>query len=180
MITACVPPNPIPRTLKLRAEANLYKIHTCRNIAGVRRALESYAAPADTVTGIPSIGSAGQLVVPALAVPAPTPYRYSTLIERAKQLVQLAQQTESAMLSALQMRDSEAYSLMKARQDVEHARASVTLQDLRVSESEDEESLAELQRDRASIQLKTYEEWIDRGLIDQELAMIAGYYTIAG
>ena len=180
MITACIPPNPIARMLKLRAEANLYKIRTCRNIAGVKRDLEAYAAPTDTVTGLPSIGRGGQLVVPGLAPPRPTPYRYTTLIERSKQLVQLAQQTEGAMLSALQMRDNEAYNLMKARQDVQHTRAGVTLQDLRVSESQDEEDLAELQRDRADIQLKTYEEWIDRGLIDQELAMIAGYYVAAG
>jgi hypothetical protein len=180
MITACVPVNPIPRALKLRAEANLHKIRTCRNIAGVKRDLEAYAAATDTMTGMPSIGGAGQLVVPGLDAPRPTPYRYTALIERTKQMVQFAQQAENAMFSALQLRDSEAYSLLKARQDVQHSRAAVTLQDLRVTESEDEEVLAQLQRDRADIQVKTYEAWIDRGLLDQEEGMIAGYYLTAG
>ena len=110
MITVCVPPNPVLRALRLRAEMNLYKIRSCRNIAGVQRELEAYAAPTDTVTGMPSIGAGGQLVVPGLATTRPTPYRYRTIIERAKQMVQLAQQVETSMLSALQQRDAEAYS----------------------------------------------------------------------
>src|SRR5439155_8124330 len=114
--------------------------------------LEAYAAPTDTVTGMPSIGAGGQLVVPGLAATRPTPYRYRTIIERAKQMVQLAQQVETSMLSALQQRDAEAYSATKARQDVQRARAGVTLQDLRVTEANDETSLA---GDRKSTRLNS-------------------------
>lgn len=179
IVTACIPPNPILRALRLRADANLYKIRTCRNIAGLNREIEAYAAPTDTSTGMPSIGPGGALVVPGLDTPRPTPYRYTTLIERARQMVQLAQQVEVSMLSALQQRDSEAYNLLRARQDVEHAQATVTLQDLRLRAAQDDVDLAELQRDRADLQVKTYEEWINGGLLDQEQAMIAGYYVIA-
>ncbi|MCK6693441.1 MAG: hypothetical protein L6Q97_15255, partial [Thermoanaerobaculia bacterium] len=118
IFTTCVPPNPLLQALRLRAANNLRKIRTCRNIAGVKRELEPYAAPTDTSTGMPVIGFGGQLIIPGVANYRPSPYRYAVLIERAKQLVQIAQQVESALLSALQQRDIEAYNLLKARQDV--------------------------------------------------------------
>src|SRR5262249_18409818 len=111
----CIPANPIPGALRLHAELNLYKIRTCRNIAGIKRELDPYAAPTDTTSGMPVIGAGGQLVLPGLARLRPTPYRYAVLIERAKQLVGLAQQIEASMLSAIEKADAERYSMLKAR-----------------------------------------------------------------
>ena len=179
LITACIPPNPILQALRLRAEANLYKIRTCRSIAGLKRDLDAYAAPTDATTGMPSIGAGGQLVVPGIATPRPTPYRYSTLIERAKQMVQLAQQVETAMLSAIEKADAESYTILRARQDVQHSLAGVTLQDLRLTQAQDQVDLATLQRDRATIQAKTYEEWLGAGLNTWEYVQMAGYITAA-
>ncbi len=154
----CVPPNPIPRALRLHAELNLHKIRTCRNIAGMERQLEPYAAPTDTVSGLPTIGAGGQLTLPGTVSLPPTPYRYSVLIERAKQLVSLSQQIETAFLSALEKRDAEAYGLLKARQDLRLTRAGVRLQDLRVREAQDGVGLAELQQERAQIQFNHYQD----------------------
>jgi hypothetical protein len=175
LITACIPPNPMLRALRLRAEANLYKIRSCRSIAGLQRNLDAYAGPTDTVTGLPSIGAGGQLIVPGLATPRPTPYRFATLIDRAKQIVQTAQQVEAAMLSAIQQADAEAYTLLKARQDVQHSLAGVTLQDLRLTEAQDQVDLAGLQRDRAEIQAKTYQDWLGAGLNTWESVMVGAY-----
>ena len=153
----------------MRAELNLFKLRDCRNIAGARRALEIYAAPTDTTSGLPTIGPGGQLTLPGAAAIPPTPYRYSALIERAKQLAQQAAQVEAALLSALEKRDAEAYQLLKARQDVRVARAGVRLQELRVREAESGIRLAELQRDRAQIQFDRYQSWIDEGESTYEL-----------
>ena len=71
------------KALRLHAELNLYKIRTCRNIAGLRRTLEAYSAPTDQESGLPMIGADGQLVLPGNRTAAPTPYRYATLIEQA-------------------------------------------------------------------------------------------------
>ena len=38
----------------------------------------------------------------------PTPYRFSTLIARSKELVSIAQQMEAAFLAAIEKRDAEA------------------------------------------------------------------------
>jgi hypothetical protein len=89
VLSFCIPPNPILNALPLRAELNLFKLRTSRNIAGLKRELNVYSAPTDTNTGLPSIGSGGQLVLPGTVTVLPSLYRYPALIERAKQLVQL-------------------------------------------------------------------------------------------
>jgi hypothetical protein len=141
----CIPPNPVLEALRLHAELNLYKLRTCRNIAGMERQIEPYAAPTDTTSGLPSIGPGGQLLLPETVTIRPTPYRFSILIERAKQLVQQAAQIEAAMLVAFEKRDAEAYTVLKARQDISLAHASVQLQELRVREAESGVALTELQ-----------------------------------
>ena len=49
-------------------EVNLHKLRTCRNIAGLSREVDSYAAPTDSTSGMPSIGAGGQLIVPGTTV----------------------------------------------------------------------------------------------------------------
>ncbi len=175
----CVPQNPVLRMLRLRANLNLYKIRTCRNIGGLKRDLDPYAAPTDTTTGLPSIGAGGQLVLPGATTIRPTAYRYQALIERAKQLVQLAMQIEAAYLSAIEKTDAEEYALLKAKQDLNLAKAGVRLQGLRVTEAKGGIRLATLQRDRAEIQIETYGDWMFAGLSQLEEAII-GLYIVSG
>ncbi len=171
--TFCAPRNPILRALRLHDELNLHKLRTCRNIAGMRRELEPYTAPTDSGTGMPSIGGGGQLVLPGAVTIQPTQYRYAGLIERAKQLVSLAQQIEAAYLSALEKRDTEYYNLLKARQDVRLSRAGVQLQSLRVREAEDGVQLASLQQEKAQVQVSHYDELLNEGVSSLEAASLA-------
>lgn len=178
IISFCIPPNPLLKTLRLRAELNLYKLRTCRNIAGLKRQLEPYAAPTDTTTGLPTIGAGGQLLLPGVVRIQPTLYRYQVLIERAKQLIQLAGQIEAALLSALEKRDFEAFNLLKTRQELNLAQAGIRLQTLRLTEANDGVKLADLQKKRAEIQADKYREWIN-GVINQyEQDMIKAYTDI--
>ena len=169
----CIPPNPVLKALRFHAELNLYKIRTCRNIAGMERELEPFAAPTDVESGLPMIGAGGQLVLPGLATIRPTQYRYTVLIERAKQLAQLAAQMEAGLLSAIEKRDQEAYQVLKARQDLRLARAGVRLQDLKVREAEDDVMLAELQRERTEIEIDHYRDWLSEPISAKEEASLA-------
>ena len=175
----CIPPNPILKALRLHAELNLYKLRTCRNIAGLKRQLDLYAAPTDTTNGLPAIGAGGQLVLPGIATLQPSLYRYPVLIERAKQLVQLAAQVEAAMLSALERRDAEAHTLLQARQQLSLAQAGVRLHDLQVGLANDGVTLSELQQEKAQIQIKTYEDWLQTGANEYENDMIFAYRLAA-
>jgi hypothetical protein len=176
----CIPPNPVLQVLRLRAELNLYKLRTCRDIAGVKRALDPYAAPTDTTSGLPQIGPGGALALPGTATLRPTAYRYKTLIERAKQLVTLASQIEAAMLAALEKRDAEFYAQLKARQDVSLTLAGVRLQDLRVQQAQDGVTLATLQQQRAQLQQDHYQQLLNEGVSSLESAAIGFLFSAAG
>jgi Tc toxin complex TcA C-terminal TcB-binding domain/Bacterial Ig domain len=162
------PPNPAPQALKMRAELNLFKLRSGRNIAGIERNLTPLTQPALMLDRLPAASDAQRLF-------RPTPYRYGALIERAKNLVSIAQQVEQAFLAALEKRDAEAYNLLKAGHDLQLAGATVNLQALRVQEAQQGVGLAERQRDRAAIQRDTYQEWIDAGLNQWERDMLDDY-----
>ena len=118
--------------------------------------------------------------MPSLTPPPATPYRYSVLIDRAKQLAQQAMQMEAAFLSALEKADKEAYDLMNAKADLRLAQAGVRLQDLQVQQAQDGVELAQLQRERASIQSTTYGQWISAGLSPNQQQLLGWYDWLAG
>jgi len=146
----------------------------------MERDVEPYSAAVDLEEMSPVLGAvfraAGQALAGAIII-RPTQYRYQTLIERAKELVNIAQQMEAAFLSALERRDLEAYNELKARQDVQLTRAGVRLQDIRIQSAQNGVTLAELQQTRAQLQVESYQEWIDAGLNEWEQSMIQSYET---
>ncbi|MFO0701100.1 MAG: LamG-like jellyroll fold domain-containing protein [Nitrospira sp.] len=170
-------PNPILDALRKRIDTQLTKMQQGRNIAGMKREIE-VPTPPKTMVGLPTIGSGGQLVIPgARRRQKPTPYRFTVLMERAKQLVSIAQQIEATYLSALEKRDSENYNLKRAGFDLQLAEAGNTLQTLRETEAMDSEALVIQQKAKASKQKETYRKWIDNGLSATEEAIIRNYIT---
>ncbi|MGI8783684.1 MAG: neuraminidase-like domain-containing protein [Acidobacteriota bacterium] len=176
----CVPPNPILQVLRLRAELNLYKLRHCRNIAGMERQLDPYTAPTDPGSGMPSLTDSGQLVVPGLSGLRPTEYHYSVLVERAKQLAQTAGQIEGSMLAAIEKRDAEAYTMLRARQDSDLLRSQVRLQDLRITEAESGVRLAQLQEERTEIQLDHWMELLQEDVSSLEQTGIDALFLASG
>lgn len=165
----CIPRNPLIAMLRLRYEVSWFKLNNCMNLAGQHREVAAYAAPTDTYSGLPvaEVGSTAGYSAAARLVP--TQYRYRVLIERARQLVAMAQQMEATYLSFLEKRDQEAYNILKARQDLGIARANVTLQDLRVTEADHGKTLAGYQYDRATEAFEHYEDLIDAGWTSGEM-----------
>ena len=176
----CIPPNPLLRILRQRAELALYKIRHCRNIAGMERQLEPYAAPVDAETGMPMIGSGGQLVVPGLSGLPPTPYHYKTLISRARELVQTAAQFEASMLSALEKLDIERYNLLNAGQDLELMQGQIRLQDLRITEASSGVQLAKLQKVRAVVEETHWLKYLNQGESALEKRSLEALWATAG
>ena len=175
----CIPPNPMIQVLSLMAENNLHKIRTCRNIMGMKREVPLYAAPTDTTSGMPYIGAGGQLAIPALLTPPPTPYRFQTLLRRAKELADRAMQMEALMLAAIEKADEGAYRMMQARNDLQLARSDESLQKLHVREAMDNITLAELQKEKAQVAIDYYQSWLEAGLNQFEEAMIDAYLEAA-
>ena len=174
--STAIAPNFLPQNLRLHAELNLFKLRNGRNIAGMRRQLQPYA---------------GQQLISSMAIPTtngqppaaqlqPTPYRFSVLIDRAKQLVNISQQIEAAYLMALEKTDAEKYSLTRAQQDLSLSGANVELQGLRVMEAGDGKVLAKLQTDRSQLQFDHYTNLIDEDVNGWEDAAMNFHWAAAG
>lgn len=174
----CIPPNPIHGELRLRAELNLYKLRTGRNIAGQERTLEPFAAPTDAQSGLPAPGGAdGRIAAPGRSRLLPTPYRYSVLVERARRLVGLASQFESQLLQALEKVDNERRNLLDARSNLAVQRATLSLKDLEIQEAALGVTAVEKQQQRIMAVQSYLQGLIDEGLNTYEMISLA---TLAG
>jgi hypothetical protein len=138
------PTNPVWESLRLHAQSNLAKIHHGLSIAGIRTAVSPVSGP--------------------VTVFLPSQYRYAVLVERAKNFVGIAQQVESAFLSALEQRETETYSVFQANHDIEVARSSITLTDLKIADADINVVSAELQQEKAQVQFDHYDQLIKNGL----------------
>ena len=165
------PGNPVLDLLRLRCEVNLGKLRQGLNIAGMPRASDSI--PAEEGQDVVAAGPSG-LTAPRPSL-QPSPYRFTTLVTRAQQLLASAGQVEAAYLASLEKRDLERYSLFKARQDLELVRARVDLQSALVEVASAEEELIDLQRQRAALQWETYNRWITAGPNGAERAQRRAY-----
>lgn len=161
----CVPPNPVVQELEAHAALSLRKLHQGRNVAGLARALPAYGVADPDDVRAPVAASLAR-------TRRPTQYRYPVLVERAKQLVGIAQQIEASLLAALERRDDEAYGLLKARQDLSLTGAGVRLQDLRVQQARDGVMLAEVQKDRAEVGVEHFQGLLEEGISGLELASL--------
>jgi hypothetical protein len=170
-------PNPVLDSLRMHAELQLSKLHQGRNIAGIKRQID-IAVPPPALVGLPAVGSGARVVLPGAEVIIPTPYRYSVLIDRAKQLVNIAQQIEAEYLATLEKYDAAAYKRFQANQALDLASAQVKLEDLRAKEAEQGVTVATAQRGRSQAQVDGYKQLINEGLNRHEREMLANHSDI--
>jgi hypothetical protein len=111
---------------------------------------------------------------------APTPYRYRALLERAKQLVALAQQLEGSFLSLMEREEVERYQMMKARQDLSIAGTTVALQALRLTEADRGKQLSILQSEKAIDTWQHYNALIVNGWLEGEAWSLNLQWTMMG
>jgi Tc toxin complex TcA C-terminal TcB-binding domain len=159
VLSFCIPPNPALARLRQHAELCLAKIRACKNMAGLDLCLDPYAGSTMDLSGA-DFGQMPSLLASGLQ---PLPYHYSTLIERTKQLVELARQMESSMLQFISSTEQAQYEELKARQDLELTQAGVQLKQLQVLQASDSVTSANLQRDRAQLQSSHFTELLSNG-----------------
>lgn len=153
--------NPRVLTMRLHAENKLMKLRSGRNIAGMLRVVQDPSAD-----GPVSI--------------QPTAYRYSALVDRARQLVSTAQQIEGSYLAALQKGDEEAYTALRASQDLDSANATIKVERLKVQQAIDSVTLAQDQTARAQIQVNHYNDLLSSDILSLEQAAIDMQYAEIG
>ena len=126
------------------------------------------------------MGIGGQIVnTGATYGPAQTQFQYQVLLERAKQLAQIAGQMEGSMLSALEKYDAEQYSIKRAEQDLALAEESINLQDLRKDQAQLGVELANKQLERANVSSKQMDDWLSISFAKFHSSLLA-LYTARG
>jgi hypothetical protein len=150
-----LPPLPLRDSLTGRASNNLRKLRLGLNIAGISR-------PLDQGTGL-------------AGVPPPSPYRYSTLIARAQQVLATATEVEQRYLAALQAQDNEQYTLNQAQADLGIATQHATVMQDQATIATEQITVTQKQQARAQTQIDTYGQWIAQGPNDAEQAMLNDY-----
>ena len=93
----------------------------------------------------------------------PTPYRFKTLMERAKQLTALAQQFESQYLSAIERNEVELEKILIAESAFDVADKTVELRSRGQTEANTAKGLAQAQGSRSGVQQARYAQWIAAG-----------------
>jgi hypothetical protein len=150
---------PSPVLVSLRA-------HATSALAKMRRGL-SYLGTPQLPDMTRSAGDAGMS-----SLIRPTPYRYRVLMERAKQLVQQAQQLEAQYLAAMEKGDAEAEKYLSSGFAVEIAAQTQDLRRLQVTEASHGLDLAVQQQSRSQIQKDRYQQWIAAGQTENEKSQI--------
>ena len=168
----CIPRNPVIQSLRTQAETNLWKLRTCRNIAGFVRPMDPYGAPIGFGSGM--VSPDGTIYTGNVEAP-PTIYRYAALISKAKELVSIAQQIEAGYQTALERAEQEAFSVLQADNSIELAAARVNLQDLRVTQAFTQQALAIQQKTAAEYQERLYTSMLGAGIVDAEQGQMNAY-----
>jgi len=176
----CAPVNPVIGALQAHGELCLYELRHGMNIAGMTRQVDPYSAPTDSGSGLPTIGSDGQLMLPGAVTLQPTAYPYATLIKRAQQLVQTAAQIEAQMLAALQQYQQAAYAELQARQNLTVTDATVQLQSLTAQQAAASVTLAQLQQQNAQMQASYWQQLQGSDIGSLEQSAITAQQTEKG
>jgi hypothetical protein len=165
----CIPPNKDLMAYWDRIEDRLYKIRNCMDITGAKRRPSLYEPeldPRELVKG-KAAGLPLDDVLNGITGDIP-PYRFSFLIDKAKQYASTVQSFGGALLSALEKKDAEQLSRLRAVQEQNILKLRTRIQELEIQAAED--TLAGLVSQRESVELRQtfYDTMLQNGLIPWE------------
>ena len=158
----CIPDNPKLLEYWDTVADRLFKIRHCRNIEGIFRKLDLFEPPIDpallvqaTAQGL-SIGS----VLNDLSTPMPN-YRFNYLLERALVVTSEVKSLGNALLSALEKKDSEGLSLLRAKHDTNLQNLIKEVRKKQLEESEKTKESLEENRKAPAHRLEYYQKLVD-------------------
>ncbi|HEV7759368.1 MAG TPA: hypothetical protein VGO78_10275, partial [Acidimicrobiales bacterium] len=111
----CIPPNQDLLAYWDRVESRLFNVRNCRDIAGVRRVPDLFAPELDVrmLVRMKAAGLSLDDVLDATSGSLP-PYRFSYIVDKAKQYASTVQSFGAQLLGALEKRDAEELGHLRA------------------------------------------------------------------
>lgn len=165
----CIPPNKDLLAYWGRVEDRLFKIRNCMDMAGVRRSLELFAPEIDPrlLVRMKHEGLSLDDVLNSISGNVP-PYRFSYLIEKAKQYAGTVQSFGSQLLSALEKRDGEELAHLRAVHEHNLLKMRERMTQLEIDAAED--AIEGLRRQKTAVEYRQdyFRSLSDVGLIASE------------
>jgi len=143
----CIPNNPKLMAYWDTVADRLFKIRHCLNIEGVFRKLNLFEPPIDPALLVQAAAQGLSIasVLNDLSTPMPN-YRFNYLLARALEVTSEVKSLGSALLSALEKKDGEALSLLRAQHDTNIQNLILQVRELQLEEAE--KSLKSLEQNR--------------------------------
>jgi hypothetical protein len=165
----CVPVNPELDRRWQRVADQLYKIRNCLDITGARRQLALFAPEIDPRLLIRAAAAGLSLddVLNATAGNLP-PYRFAYLIERAKSHAALVQSFGSALLAALEKKDTEELNRLRNTQQQNLLKLATQARRWDIAIAEDAIEVLQRQQAAAEYRRQYYQGLADQNLIPSE------------
>jgi receptor-binding and translocation channel-forming TcA subunit of Tc toxin/ABC toxin-like protein/neuraminidase-like protein/putative peptidoglycan binding protein len=177
----CIPPNEKLLGYWDLVEDRLFKIRHCMNIEGVVRRLPLFEPPIDPGMLVRARAAGVDLASALADLNAPLPhYRFSVMLQKAYSLNQTVRSLGASLLSALEKRDAEELSRLRANQEVALLEAVRQVKKLAIEEAR--HSLAAAERSLEVVQQRRdyYQNLTGDGWLVEEKAQVGGYITAGG
>ncbi|MDR3002060.1 MAG: hypothetical protein LBU89_12465 [Fibromonadaceae bacterium] len=167
----------VPRNEKLQAywgtvADRLYKIRNSLNIEGVKRTLALYEPPIDPAMLVRAraMGLDISSVLSSLSAQPPL-YRFQVLVQKAMDIARDVQSLGASLLSALEKKDGESLSLLRAEHERELLTLNKGIRKLQIDEANAHLESLQKSRENAEIRYIFYKE-IEKYSSKEDLAMI--------
>jgi len=175
----CVPPNTDLMQYWDRVEDRLFKIRNCMNIKGMRRSLSLFQPPIDPMLLVRARAAGLSLEDISELVNGPNlpAYRFTYLVEKAKQFTQTVQSFGSALLSALEKKDGEELTLLRTVHEKNILKLTKNIKRKQLQDAQHQYKASEAALTNVQNRVDYYQELIDTGLISWEVTEQVSKWT---
>ncbi len=166
----CIPDNDELLALWDRVELRLYQVRNCMDIAGVRRQPDLFGPPIDPhlLVKMQAEGLSLDDVLNVTSGSVP-PYRFPMLLEKARQYAGTVQGFGSALLSALEKRDTESLTQLRTVHEQHLLKMRVQVQQFEVTSAQQTLEALQLQQEAAQFRHDYYSNLSQTGLLPLEI-----------
>lgn len=156
-----------------RVEDRLFKIRNCMNLSGVVRQLPFYEPPVDP-NQLVAAAHGSDMPVTVEHGPQVLPYyRFQTMVERAKSVVQTLTSFGASLLSALEKMDAERLAMLRMTQERKLVTLTTRMKELQVADAEAAIASLTASLESATYRSTYYKQLHDEGLSPAEATSIA-------
>jgi hypothetical protein len=152
----------------------LYKIRHCMNIDGTVAPLALFAPPINPAILVRAAAAGIDIGSVLNDMNAPLPaYRFAAMVQKASELVNEVKMLGAALLSALEKKDTETISLLRASQEIRVQNATILLKKKQIEDSQNVLSNLFKQKELTIVRKNYYNGLIKTGLNSWEKGAIA-------